>query len=69
MNLAVSSWLIGDWKSFILHRVDVCGLFSRFRDWSKSMGGVGWGGPEQRGGGHEVLSFVQGVGRTIFSYP
>ena len=31
--------------------------------------GVGWGGPEQRGGGHEVLSFVEGVGRKIFSYP
>ena len=68
MNLAVSLRLIRGWKSFILHRVGVCGLFSRFRDWSKSRGG-GWGGAEQRGGGHEVLSLVHGVGRAIFSYP
>ena len=31
--------------------------------------GRGGGGPEQRGGGHEVLSLMQGVGRAIFSYP
>ena len=37
-----------------------------FRDWSKSMGG---GGLSREGVGHEVLSLVQGVGRTIFQLP
>ena len=36
------------------------------RDWSKSIGGVGW---SREGVGHEALSLVQGVGRAIFSYP
>ena len=40
---------------------------SENRDWSKSIGeGVG---RSREGVGHEVLSLVQGVGRTIFSYP
>ena len=41
---------------------------SDIRDWSKSMGGGG-GGRSREGGGHEVLSLVQGGGRAIFSYP
>ena len=36
-----------------------------FRDWSKSIGGVGG---SREGVGQEVLSLVQGVGRAIFSY-
>ena len=38
------------------------------RDWSKSIGGGGVG-RSREGVGHDVLSLVQGVGRTIFSYP
>ena len=37
------------------------------RDWSKSIGGGV--GRSREGVGHEVLGLVQGVGRTIFSYP
>ena len=37
------------------------------RDWSTSMGGVGRS--REGGGGHEVLSLVQGVGPAIFSCP
>ena len=29
----------------------------------------GWAGAERGGGGHEVLSLVEGVGHAIFSYP
>ena len=36
----------------------------KVKDWSKSMGGR-----SREGVGHEVLSFVQGVGRAVFSYP
>lgn len=36
----------------------------------KYTGGVGvWAGRNREGLGHEVLSLVQRVGRTIFSYP
>ena len=40
---------------------------STLRDWSKSIGGVV--GRSRQGVGHEVLSLVQGVGRTICGYP